>query len=117
MRATRPRDVATAFCESCMAPAGRREQSGRMTSSEFDVVVVGARVAGASTAMLLANAGYRVLLVDRAALPSEIARGHFVYRDAPRRLRHWGLLDRVLACGSPPVTTLTLDMGESPLVA
>jgi flavin-dependent dehydrogenase len=88
-----------------------------MLPSEFDVVVVGARVAGASTAMLLANLGYRVLLVDRATLPSEIARGNFVYRDAPRRLRHWGLLDRILASGSPAVTTLTLDVGVPPLVA
>ena len=32
----------------------------------YDVIVVGARVAGAPTAMLLARKGYRVLLVDKS---------------------------------------------------
>ena len=32
---------------------------------EYDAIVVGARVAGAATAMLLARRGRRVLLVDR----------------------------------------------------
>ena len=31
----------------------------------YDVIVIGARVAGASTAMLLAGNGYRVLLLVR----------------------------------------------------
>ena len=33
---------------------------------DFDVIVVGARCAGAPTAMLLARQGYSVLAVDRA---------------------------------------------------
>jgi flavin-dependent dehydrogenase len=88
-----------------------------MTAPDYDVVVVGARAAGASTAMLLANQGHRVLLLDRARLPSEIAQGHFVYRHAPQRLQRWGLLDRIIASGSPPVTTLSQDLGDFPLVA
>ncbi len=86
-------------------------------SHSYDVVVVGARVAGASTAMLLARAGHRVLLMDRAKLPSDIAQGHFVYRDAPRRLHRWGLLDAITASGSPPLTTLTMDFGDFALQA
>jgi flavin-dependent dehydrogenase len=85
------------------------------TTPDYDVVVVGARAAGASTAMLLARRGHRVLLLDRARLPSDIARGHFIYRHAPRRLRAWGLLDRIVASGAPPVTTLTMDVGDFPL--
>ena len=52
-----------------------------------DVIVVGARCAGAATAMLLARAGARVLLLDRATLPSDIPHGHFIHRHGPRRLR------------------------------
>jgi flavin-dependent dehydrogenase len=37
----------------------------------FDVIVVGARCAGAPTATLLARHGYEVLLVDRATFPSD----------------------------------------------
>ena len=36
---------------------------------EYDAIVVGARRAGAPTAMLLAQKGYRVLVVDRATVP------------------------------------------------
>lgn len=37
----------------------------------YDVIVVGARVSGASTAMLLSRAGHRVLLLDRATFPAK----------------------------------------------
>ena len=39
----------------------------------YDAIVVGARCAGSPTAMLLARAGRRVLLVDRAELPQRHA--------------------------------------------
>lgn len=81
----------------------------------YDAIVVGARCAGAATAMLLARAGLEVLLVDRATLPSDVPRGHFVHRHGPGRLAAWGLLDRVLASGCPPVTTFTQDLGDFPL--
>lgn len=38
-----------------------------MSEYENDVVVVGARCAGAATAMLLARLGYRVTMAERAA--------------------------------------------------
>jgi flavin-dependent dehydrogenase len=81
----------------------------------YDVIVVGARCAGASTAMLLARQGLDVLLVDRATFPSEIPHGHFIHRHGPRRLARWGVLDLVLATGCPPVTSMTLDVGDFPL--
>jgi flavin-dependent dehydrogenase len=48
--------------------------------SSYDAIVVGARCAGATTAMLLARAGLDVLLVDRAELPSDLPHGHFIHR-------------------------------------
>lgn len=44
--------------------------AGNTLGSEYDVVIVGARVAGAIVAALLGEAGCSVLLVDRAAFPS-----------------------------------------------
>jgi len=82
----------------------------------YDVIVVGARCAGASTAMLLARRGYRVLLVDRAAFPSDIPRGHFIHRGGPAMLHRWGLLDRILATGCPAIDTFVLDLAGFPLV-
>jgi flavin-dependent dehydrogenase len=81
----------------------------------YDAIVIGARCAGAATAMLLARAGGDVLLVDRARFPSEIPHGHFIHRHGPGRLARWGLLERVLDTGCPPVTSITMDLGDFPL--
>jgi len=78
----------------------------------YDVIVVGARCAGATTAMLLARRGLDVLLVDRARFPSELPHGHFIHRHGPARLHRWGLLDRVLATGCSPITSFVEDLGD-----
>lgn len=83
----------------------------------YDAIVVGARCAGAATAMLLARRGHRVMLVDRATFPSEIPHGHFIHKDGPRRLKRWGLLDKIASLDSPPIRTLLMDLGDFPLVA
>ncbi len=50
-----------------------------------DAIVVGARCAGAPTAMLLARQGHRVLLADRASFPSDDAL-HPLHPPAGRRV-------------------------------
>ncbi|MGE0135239.1 MAG: FAD-dependent monooxygenase [Dehalococcoidia bacterium] len=82
----------------------------------YDVIVVGARVAGASTAMLLARKGLRVLLVDRARFPSDIRHGHLLHRHGPRKLREWGLLDEV-AEATPALTAAITDFDDFPLLS
>lgn len=77
----------------------------------YDVIVVGARCAGASAAMLLARRGWRVLVVDRATFPSDTLSTHYVQQPAVARLREWGLLDRLVATGCPPIPTYGLDLG------
>lgn len=84
---------------------------------DYDALVVGARCAGASTAMLLAQRGHRVLLLDRARFPSDIMHGHFIHRHGPLRLARWGVLDRIAASGCPPVSTLVSYFGDFRLVA
>ncbi len=78
----------------------------------YDVIVVGARCAGSPTAMLLARRGYRVLLADRAVFPSDTLSTHFIKPPGVALLRRWGLLDRVAACGCPPVTRFRWDYGS-----
>jgi flavin-dependent dehydrogenase len=77
----------------------------------YDAIVVGARCAGAPTAMLLAQRGYRVLLVDRATFPSDTLSTHFIKPHGVAMLRRWRLLDQVVASGCPPVTRFRLDYG------
>jgi 2-polyprenyl-6-methoxyphenol hydroxylase-like FAD-dependent oxidoreductase len=87
--------------------------------SEYDVVVVGARLAGASTALLLARAGARVALVDRAPYGTDTVSTHALMRAGVLQLRRWGLLDEVVATGAPAVrfTTFHYSDGESVEVA
>jgi 2-polyprenyl-6-methoxyphenol hydroxylase-like FAD-dependent oxidoreductase len=77
----------------------------------YDVIVVGARCAGASLAMLLARAGHRVALVDRASFPSDTMSTHFLWQRGAARLQAWGLLDRLEARGCAPIREITFDVG------
>ncbi len=77
----------------------------------YDAVIVGARCAGAPTAMLLARKGYRVLLVDRATFPSDTLSTHYIQLPGVARLAEWGLLDRVAASGCPPMSRIVFDVG------
>jgi 2-polyprenyl-6-methoxyphenol hydroxylase-like FAD-dependent oxidoreductase len=78
----------------------------------FDAIVVGARCAGSPTAMLLARKGYRVLLVDRASFPSDTVSTHIVHPLGVLALSRWGLLDRLVASGCPPLDTYAFDFGD-----
>ncbi|WP_107772764.1 NAD(P)/FAD-dependent oxidoreductase [Nocardioides sediminis] len=75
--------------------------------TDYDVVVVGGRVAGASTALLLARAGARVALVDRGRRCSDTVSTHALMRAGVLQLSRWGLLDRLVAAGTPPVCRTT----------
>jgi flavin-dependent dehydrogenase len=80
-------------------------------SKEFDAIVVGARCAGSPTAMLLARNGYRVLVVDRATFPSDTLSTHILHPLGVKALARWGLLDRLVATGCPPIDTYAFDFG------
>lgn len=78
----------------------------------YDAIIVGARCAGAPTAMLLARKGYRVLLVDKASFPSDTISTHIIWPHGAEIMRHWGLLDRLAATGCPPVALqMIFDVG------
>jgi flavin-dependent dehydrogenase len=77
----------------------------------FDAIVVGARCAGSPTAMLLAQKGYRVLVVDRSTFPSDTVSTHFIHAPGVAALRRWDLLDKIVATGCPPVVTYSFDFG------
>jgi 2-polyprenyl-6-methoxyphenol hydroxylase-like FAD-dependent oxidoreductase len=72
--------------------------------SGYDVVVVGGRVAGASTALLLARAGVRVAVVERAGRGVDTVSTHGLMRAGVLQLSRWGLLDRLVAAGTPPIS-------------
>lgn len=93
-------------------PRSRPVRHESTVAPDYDVIVVGARVAGASTAMLLARQGHRVLMVDRATMPSDVVSTHAVLRTGVLQLSRWGVLDRVVEAGTPPVREITLGFGQ-----
>ncbi len=78
---------------------------------KYDAIVVGARCAGAPTAMLLAQKGYKVLVVDRASFPSDTVSTHVIHAPGMAALARWGLFDQVIASGCPPIETYSFDFG------
>ncbi len=81
-------------------------------AATWDVIVVGARVAGAATAMLLARRGLRVLAVDQAAFPSDTLSSHQLQVPGVAKLARWGLLDRLTAAGTPPTRKVRFDSNQ-----
>ena len=80
-------------------------------STDYDVIVVGARCGGSPTAMLLARSGYRVLLVDKATFPSDTMSTHLAHPPAVAALARWGILERLEATNCPPITRYSFDFG------
>lgn len=80
--------------------------------ARYDAVVVGARCAGASTAMLLAQAGLRVLAIDRAQAGSDTLSTHALMRGGVLQLHRWGLLPRLIATGVPAIRTTAFHYGD-----
>ena len=77
----------------------------------YDAIVVGARCAGSPTAMLLARAGHRVLLVDKATFPSDTLSTQFIHPPGVSALDRWGLLEQLEATTCPAVTKYSYDFG------
>ncbi len=69
----------------------------------YDAIIIGARCAGASTAMMLAGGGAHVLVVDRQAYGTDRLSTHALMRGGVLQLQRWGLLDAVIAAGTPAI--------------
>ena len=96
-----------------MSTAARdTRQGGVLLDARYDVVVAGARCAGASTAMLLARAGLRVLVVDPLPRGRDTLSTHALMRGAVVQLHRWGLLDAVRDAGTPPIRSTTFDYAD-----
>jgi flavin-dependent dehydrogenase len=72
---------------------------------DYDVIIVGARVAGSVLATLLGQHGYRVLLLEKAHLPSDTLSTHFFRAPALRVFERLDVLETVRSA-APPLTVL-----------
>lgn len=78
---------------------------------EYDAIIVGARCAGAATALLLARAGLRVLVADRGRHGADTLSTHALMRGAVVQLHRWGVLPAVQAAGTPVIRRATFVYG------
>jgi flavin-dependent dehydrogenase len=78
----------------------------------YDALVVGARCAGAATAMLMARQGMRVLVIDRGGYGTDTISTHALMRGGVLQLHRWGILPRIQEAGTPPVRTTTFHYGD-----
>lgn len=86
-----------------------------MTLYHYDAIVVGARCAGATTAMLMAKKGMRVLLIERDAPGTDTRSSHNLTRGAVKQLVRWGLADRLMDQGTPRIDKTVFQFGDSVL--
>ncbi len=77
----------------------------------YDAIVVGARGAGAPTAMLLAQQGHRVLMVDRDTFPSDVISTHYIHPFGVDHIARFGVLDRLLVTNTPRLSGSRFHMG------
>jgi flavin-dependent dehydrogenase len=82
------------------------------TSEHYDTIVVGGRCAGAATAMLLARAGQRVLLLEAGRAGTDTLSTHALMRGGVLQLHRWGLLDAVVAAGTPAIRHTEFHYGD-----
>jgi flavin-dependent dehydrogenase len=78
----------------------------------YDAIVVGARPAGAATALVLARHGHRVLVLDRMKPGSDTLSTHALMRAGVVQLDRFGLLDRIVAANTPPVDRVTFRYAD-----
>jgi flavin-dependent dehydrogenase len=79
---------------------------------DYDVIIVGARVAGSSLAILLGRQGWRVLLVDRDSFPSDTLSTHLLQPPAVEMLDQLGVLADVESSGLRRLGRLRTYLGD-----
>ncbi|HEY7363554.1 MAG TPA: NAD(P)/FAD-dependent oxidoreductase [Methylomirabilota bacterium] len=85
-------------------------------TARADVVVVGAGPAGAATAILLAERGLEVVVLDRARFPRPKLCGEYLSPEATRLLDRLGVLKAVDAAGAAPLRGMRITAPDGTVV-
>ena len=71
--------------------------------NDYDAIIVGGGPSGATSAVLLAKAGWRVAVVEKAPFPRRKVCGEFISETTWPLLRQLGIADPLLKIAGPPV--------------
>ncbi|GGC97069.1 FAD-dependent oxidoreductase [Thalassobacillus devorans] len=82
-----------------------------MKRADYDVIIVGARAAGASLGILLGRQGKKVLLIDKAAFPSDTLSTHHLSH--LNYLKQLGVLEEIEKGGLRKITRMRTYIGDS----
>ena len=83
----------------------------------YDALIIGAGPAGATTALLLAQAGWSVAIVEKKSFPRRKVCGEFISATSLPLLQKLGLADRYLAEAGPEIKRVGLYAGKSIITA
>ena len=83
----------------------------------FDAVVVGAGPGGSAAARLLAQAGWKIALVEKSTFPRRKVCGEFISATSLPVLEACGIAGEFLAAAGPPVTRVGLYAGATMLAS
>ncbi|AEH09840.1 MULTISPECIES: NAD(P)/FAD-dependent oxidoreductase [Protofrankia] len=81
-------------------------------AEDADVVIVGARLAGTATAVPLARAGRKVILLDRTSFPSDQLSTHVLVPSGVSELQRMGALPHILKLGPAQARYLGVTVGD-----
>ncbi|GAP99534.1 NAD(P)/FAD-dependent oxidoreductase [Leptolyngbya sp. NIES-2104] len=86
-----------------------------MNNGHYDIIVIGAGLAGCSSAIQLAEHGYRVLLLEQQRYPVHKLCGEFLSIEVIAAFERLGILEAVRQAGAHPIrrTYLTTSTGAS----
>jgi 2-polyprenyl-6-methoxyphenol hydroxylase-like FAD-dependent oxidoreductase len=86
----------------------------QMIRDRYDVVVVGGRCSGATTARLLAEAGLDVLVVNKSQMFAEVCSTHCINPVGVELLQRWGVYERILTeTGCTPIKGISVQAAGS----
>jgi menaquinone-9 beta-reductase len=83
----------------------------------FDALIIGGGPAGATTALLLAQAGWSVALVEKQLFPRRKVCGEFISATSLPLLRKLGIADLYLQQGGPEVRRVGFFAGDDTIVS
>src|SRR5262245_1125478 len=96
-----------------MACPACRSREDRM--KRFDAVIVGARCAGAATALLRGGPGAAVVILDKGSYDADTLSTHALMRGGVLQLHRWCVLPAIAATDATPVRSTTFSYSDQDL--